>query len=344
MKYPPKTLLPSLLFTLAGGIVAWLIWSTLAPSQAPMPMAPTPALPAGPITLLIASVAPDPDKVELGRRLFHDPRLSRDDSISCAHCHDLDRGGVDGLPRSLGIDGQTSLVNAPTVYNSGFNFVQFWDGRARTLEEQVDGPVNSPLEMGSNWDQVLGKLHADPAYPADFARLYPDGLTPDSIRKAIADFVRSLVTPSRFDRWLQGDKTAIDADEAAGYELFKRYGCAACHQGANVGGNMYEKIGIMGDYFKDRGRGIEEADWGRYRVTRRDDHRHEFKVPSLRNVALTAPYFHDGDVPTLGQAIILMGRYQLGYDIPGADVLLIARFLESLSGERLLADQAEVQK
>ena len=286
-----------------------------------------------PFQPLPRSVALDAGKVALGERLFLDQRLSADDTVSCASCHDLAHGGVDNRHRSIGIHGRMGTINAPTVFNSGFNFVQFWDGRAPTLEAQIDGPVNNPLEMGSNWPQVLGKLQADADYRKQFARLYADGLTVDNVKDAIATFERSLITPdSRFDRFLRGDNAAMDATEQRGFELFQSYGCSSCHQGINVGGNMYEKMGLMGDYFADRG-GVAEADKGRYNVNHDDESMHEFKVPSLRNVALTAPYFHDGHAETLEQAVAIMARYQLGRSMPNDDMHAIVAFLHCLTGE-----------
>jgi cytochrome c peroxidase len=273
-------------------------------------------------------------KATLGQKLFHEKRLSHDNSVACSHCHDLKRGGVDRLPRSFGINNAVGSINTPTVYNSGLNFVQFWDGRAPTLEDQVNGPIAHPAEMGSNWEEIVGKLKQDKGYAGDFASVYSDGITPANIRNAIAEFERSLLPPSRFDRWLSGNKTALSEQETAGYRLFVQYGCVACHQGRNVGGNMFQKFGVVGDYFKDRGNPTE-ADMGRYNVTHQESDRHVFKVPSLRNVALTPPYFHDGSAETLDQAIHVMGRYQLGIAIPDADRHLIEQFLQTLTGENL---------
>lgn len=178
--------------------------------------------------------------VRLGRDLFHDGRLSRDNSVSCASCHDLGRGGADGLPHSVGIGRAVGNINAPTVLNSSLNFRQFWDGRAASLEEQVNGPIAAKPEMGSSWDEILAKLRRDPELTRRFRRHYPDGIDEPNVRDAIATFERSLVTPSRFDRYLLGEHDAISANEREGYEIFKNYGCASCHQGANVGGNMYQ--------------------------------------------------------------------------------------------------------
>jgi len=271
--------------------------------------------------------------VALGRRLFHEPRLSGDDKVSCSSCHDLAKGGVDAKPLSLGVSGKAGLVNAPTVYNSSLNFVQFWDGRAATLEEQVGGPITNPIEMGSNWSKVLAALAADPTYVADFAVL-PGGVTEANVRRAVADFERTLLTRgSAFDRFLAGDEKALSSEARAGYEMFKSVGCIACHQGRNVGGNMFQRFGVLGDYFKDRGH-VSDADYGRYNVTHNESDRYVFRVPSLRNVIHTAPYFHDGSAATLTQAIQVMARYQLGRKLSDEQVTEIIAFLSSLSGDQ----------
>ncbi|HEX6692017.1 MAG TPA: cytochrome-c peroxidase [Burkholderiales bacterium] len=287
-----------------------------------------------PIKPLPLKLTLDARKVELGKALFNDKRLSKDNSISCASCHDMAKGGADGKPTAVGIGGQVGPINTPTVLNSSFNFRQFWNGRAATLEEQAAGPVHNPGEMGSNWDEVLPKLRADSAFAGSFAAVYKDGLKPANIQDAIAAFERSLVTPSRFDRYLRGDLKAISEDEARGYTLFKTYGCVACHQGVNVGGNMYQQFGVMDEYFKARGKPVTEADLGRYAVTKAETDRHVFKVPGLRNVELTAPYFHDGSAGTLDEAVDVMFRYQLGRTAPASDKSLIVKFLKTLTGEK----------
>lgn len=275
----------------------------------------------------------DPRRVALGRSLFHDTRLSADDTISCASCHDLAHGGVDGFRTSIGIDGAVGPINAPTVFNSGLNFRQFWDGRAETLEAQVDGPTHAPAEMGSSWPEILGKLARDDDYPGRFGAIYADGITAANVRDAIATFERSLVTPNApFDRFLRGDSSAMSEPARDGYRMFVEYGCASCHQGANVGGNMFQRFGVMGDYFADRG-GETDVDLGRYRVTHDERDRHVFRVPSLRNVARTAPYFHDGTADTLPDAVRVMALYQLGRELDDSEIAALVAFLESLTGE-----------
>jgi cytochrome c peroxidase len=270
--------------------------------------------------------------VALGAKLFRERRLSSDGKVACASCHDLANGGADSKRNSVGVHGRVGVINALSVYNSSLNFVLFWDGRAATLEDQVDGPVTNPLEMDAKWPDILAKLKADPGYQAAFAAAFTDGITPDNVRTAIATFERTLLTPSSpFDRWLGGDATALTATQRAGYELFKGVGCVACHQGRNVGGNMFQRFGVMGDYFGDRGH-VTEADNGRFNVTHSDSDRFVFRVPSLRNVARTAPYFHDGSAPTLPDAVQVMAKYQLGRKLSAEQIASIVAFLGSLSG------------
>lgn len=286
---------------------------------------------SGPIAPLVAPRL-DRARVALGARLFRDPQLSRDATVSCLSCHDLQRSGADSRPVSTGVAGARGRLNAPTVYNSGLNVKQFWDGRADTLEAQIDGPLTG-AEMASAWPDVTAKLRLDPEYAQAFGAIYPDGVQPANVRDALATFERSLVTvDSRFDRFLRDQPDALTADELRGYELFRSYGCASCHQGANVGGNMFETLGVMGDYFGDRGH-VTEADYGRYNVTKREEDWFKFRVPSLRLAVLTAPYFHDGSVATLDEAIDIMARYQLGRTIPPQDRRLIIAFLSTLPGE-----------
>ena len=286
-----------------------------------------------PIKPIPLEVKLDPKKVALGEKLFNDKRLSRDNSLSCASCHNLSAGGIDGSPSSVGIGGAKGPINAPTVFNSALNFRQFWDGRANSLEEQAAGPFHNPKEMGSNWLEVLGKLKQDAALVAQFKEVYPDGLQAKNVQDGISTFERTLVTPNaRFDKYLRGDKNAINADELKGYELFKKYGCVACHQGVAVGGNMFQTFGVMGDYFAKRGNPTE-ADLGRYNVTKNEADKHVFKVPSLRNVALTAPYFHDGSAKTLNDAVAVMFKYQLGRSASQQDRDQIVMFLRTLTGE-----------
>lgn len=286
-----------------------------------------------PILPLSVTAALNSRLIALGDQLFHDKRLSQDNSISCASCHVLSSGGTDKLARSVGVGGAVGPIKAPTVYNSSYNLSQFWDGRSETLEAQAAGPVHNPLEMNSSWLEVISKLSRDSAMVERFNELFEDGITGKNITIAIAAFERSLVTiNSRFDLWLKGEGT-LSEQEIRGYRLFKSYGCISCHQGANVGGNMYAYMGAMGDYFKDRNGGITEADYGRFNVTGKKEDKHYFKVPSLRLAFINAPYFHDGSAKSLDDAVRIMGRYQLGREIPNHHIADIVAFLHTLAGE-----------
>lgn len=297
------------------------------------------AVAGDPIQPLLRPVGLDLRKVALGRRLFFDPILSADGTISCASCHDLDHGGADHRRHAVGINGAEGAIRVPTVFNSSLNFVQFWDGRAVSLEAQVAGPVTNPLEMGATWPDVLAKLARQPDYDQAFRELYGHAPTAQAVSEVIATFERTLVTVnSRFDAYLAGDQKALSEEERKGYGLFRSYGCASCHQGANVGGNMFEKFGFLGDYLADRG-DVRPADLGRYNVTHREADRGVFKVPSLRLSAVGGPYFHDGSVNDLPTAIQLMGRYQLGRSIPEKDIQLMIQFLGSLVGDQRVSGQ-----
>ena len=288
---------------------------------------------AEPIRPIPEQVEVNAEKAALGRDLFHDPRLSRDDTVACANCHILSDGGDDDRKVSVGIEGQLGSINSPTVFNAGLNFKQFWDGRADTLEQQIDEPVQSPIEMGSLWPDVVAKLYRDGDYARRFKALYAGGITRNTVRNAIAEFMRSLITPnSRFDQWLKGDEGALDEMERRGYALFKHYGCVSCHQGANVGGNMFQVFGVLNEYFRKRGN-ITEADLGRYNVTGNPADRHAFKVPSLRMAAYTAPYLHDGSAATLRDAVDAMFEFQLGREAPDEDKDAIVAFIRTLAVE-----------
>jgi len=286
-----------------------------------------------PIKPLPLSIELDYDKVELGERLFFDKRLSKDNSISCASCHDLNTGGTDRKKSSTGINNSIGPINSPTVFNSSFNFKQFWNGRADNLEEQSSGPINNPLEMGSSWEEVISKMEQDPEYVSKFKLIYKSSIKPEHIQNAISEYEKSLYTPNaRFDQYLRGDTNAIDSEELEGYYLFKNLGCSSCHQGINVGGNMFQTFGISGDYFSDRGN-VTEADLGRYNVTKIESDKYVFKVPSLRNVSITSPYLHDGSAETLEEAVRIMSIYQLGRTLEPEESRKIIKFLKTLTGE-----------
>jgi len=286
-----------------------------------------------PLKPLPAAPRQNPLRVELGRQLFNEPRLSVNGSLSCASCHQLEKGGADTQAFSIGFAGLPVAVNTPSVFNASLNFRQFWNGRADTLEAQIHEVVQSPSEMGSNWEHVVQTLSADPAYQASFANAYPDGVTMNNVQNALATYERTLLsTHSRFDQYLLGDTDILTREEKYGYQRFKEYGCIACHQGVNIGGNMFQKFGVMGDYFQVRGQAVE-SDLGRYLVTRDEEDRNVFKVPSLRNVAVTAPYFHDGSARTLEDAVDVMFKFQLGRTPSTEDKTLIIKFLKTLTGE-----------
>ena len=285
------------------------------------------------------SVTLNQAKVTLGKQLFNDKRLSKDNTIACTSCHQLNKAGTDGLPTSVGISGLVGELNTPTIFNVGFNFRQTWIGKFNSLEEQVDAPILDEREMGIDWKTVLNKLKQDTMYQKAFGALYKNGMTPATIKNAIAEYERSLVSiDAPLDRYLRGDKNALNENEKAGLQLFKNYGCITCHQGVNIGGNMFQRFGVMGNYFDDRGV-INPVDLGRFNITKRERDKYVFKVPSLRNVALTAPYFHDGSVATLEKAVTIMVRYQLGRDLPNDDLVLIIAFLNTLSGKLPEANQ-----
>ena len=291
----------------------------------------------------IQPVPPAPERpaaeLALGRALFHTTLLSEDGTVSCATCHDLRIGGHDPRPGpvSLGIHGRPGLVNAPTVYNADLAFRQFWDGRAENLAEQIDGPVQSEFEMGSLWPDALLRLAGDDAIMDLAEAAYPDevmseGLSRPVVKRAIAAFVASLRTvDAPFDRWLAGDDEALTALERRGWDRFKHYGCVSCHQGVAAGANFFQRFGVLNDYFKRRGN-ITEADNGRFNVTGNPADRHAFKVPSLRLVAYTAPYLHDGNAATLRDAVDAMFEFQLGREAPDEDKEAIVAFLRTLAG------------
>ena len=309
-------------------LVGLLLWALLgvAPPALPAPLdEPLKPLPAAP--------ALDPKRVELGRRLFNEPRLSLDNSLSCASCHRLEQGGADVLDKSLGIKGQPTRVNTPSVFNAALNFRQFWDGRVDTLQAQIDNVVQSPIEMGNNWPNLVRTLNDDAGYRQTFGELYPDAITAANVQDALASYERTLLSAgSRFDQYLQGNTEILSQEEKYGYQRFKDYGCIACHQGVNIGGNMFQKFGVMNDYFADRGNPTD-ADLGRFLITGDEQDRNVFKVPSLRNVAVTAPYFHDGSAKTLEQAVEVMFKYQLGRTPNPQDTRLIVKFLQTLTGQ-----------
>ncbi|GLP95444.1 cytochrome b6 [Paraferrimonas sedimenticola] len=272
----------------------------------------------------------EPEKVELGKMLFFEPRLSKSGFISCNSCHNLSLGGVDALTTSIGHEWQEGPINSPTVLNADYQLAQFWDGRAKDLKEQAAGPIANPKEMGFTHELAVATVASMPAYQARFEAIYgKDSVNIDNITDAIAEFEKTLVTPnSPFDLYLKGDKDAISASAKSGYQLFKDKGCATCHNGPAVGGTMYMKMGLINPFHTDN-----PAE-GRIAVTGNEADRNVFKVPTLRNIELTYPYFHDGQTWTLEEAVNTMADIQLAKSLTEEQTADMVEFLKSLTGEQ----------
>lgn len=269
------------------------------------------------------------NKALLGKKLFFDKRLSKDNTISCASCHIIEEGGDDNKRVSTGVGNKKGSLNAPTVLNARYNFVQFWDGRARDLKEQAGGPIHNPIEMATDIKEVIKKINQDSGYVKRFKEVFDDKIKAEYILEAIAEFEKALVTPnSRFDKYLKGDEKALTSEEKDGFILFKSYGCISCHNGVNMGGNLFQKMGIL----KQKYYGNNKY-YGRYNVTKNEEDKFFYKVPTLRNIEKTAPYFHSGEVTTLKEAIELMMEYQLGVKPDGQSVERILSFLKTLNGD-----------
>lgn len=284
------------------------------------------------ITVPAATITPIPQNIEynlnkalLGKKLFNDTRLSSNNTLSCASCHDLQNGGDDNLIFAVGVDGAIGNINTPTVLNSTFNFRQFWDGRAKNLQEQAYGPIENPIEMAHDFSKLIPQLK-ETEYKNEFSKVYKDGITKKNVANAIAEFEKTLITPnSRFDRYLRGEKDILSNFEKEGYRLFKDKGCITCHHGVNIGGNLYNKFGTLIE--------IENDNLGRFNVTKNKDDKYYFKVPSLRNIALTSPYFHDGRYYDLESTVTTMALVQLGRPMKQDEILSIVAFLKTLTGE-----------
>lgn len=291
----------------------------------PVPVTP-PALPGNPATK---------EKVALGEMLFLDPRLSVTHSISCAACHNVGLGGADNSPKSAGFHGQRGARNSPTVFNAVFNFAQFWDGRAKNLEDQAGGPMVNPVEMASPEQHVAEQIAALPDYHIAFQKAFPGESTPISLantKKAVAVFEATLITPNApFDRFLRGDPAALDAPQKAGLKLFMDKGCASCHGGVNLGGEMFAKFGVMeAPDAKYR----PADDKGRGSITGQASDDYFFKVPTLRNIKLTAPYFHTGSEQDLAKAVNVMAKVQLGQTLNATETKQLVAFLGALTGDQ----------
>lgn len=269
-------------------------------------------------------------KIELGKKLFFEPRLSKSGWITCNSCHNLSTGGADNLPTSIGHKWMLGPINSPTVLNAKFNLAQFWDGRAKDLKEQAKGPIANPMEMASNHELAVSVLQSISEYVQWFKEIYGEGkITIDNVADAIAVFEETLTTPnSRFDAWLNGYDDKISESERAGYDLFKDKGCIACHNGIGVGGSAFQKFGVVKPYEKDT------QTLGRYNVTKDEKDKYVFKVPLLRNIALTAPYFHDASTWNLSEAVNIMAEYQLGKKLSDDETGKIVAFLKTLTGDQ----------
>lgn len=275
-------------------------------------------------------------KVELGRMLYHDPRLSSTGTISCASCHNTMLGGEDNRPNSMGVNGQTGGRSAPTVWNSAFNAVQFWDGRAISLEDQAAGPVTNPIEMGmKNWDDVVDRLQSISGYQAYFNKAFgKDSISKDNVTKAIAAYERTLITPnSAYDKFAKGDKTALTKQQIRGLNKMAELGCINCHSGAAFNGaSTFRKFPLIANAYLEKKYSLSD-DKGLFEVTGKSGDENFFKVPTLRNIALTAPYFHNGSVKTLDKAVKLMANVQLGKKLTATETADIVAFLKALTGE-----------
>ena len=271
----------------------------------------------------------DLNKALLGKKLFMDPQLSHDNTISCASCHHLDKGGDDNRQFSVGVNNKMGNINSPTVFNSKYNFVQFWDGRAKDLEEQVLVPLHNPDEMNSNIQEVVEKLKKSQEYKNLFQKVYNDTIKEEYVIDAIVEFEKALITPnSKFDRYLKGEVNILSHVEKEGFELFKSYGCISCHNGVNIGGNLFQRVGIVKQIK------YENKYLGRYNVTKDEEDKYFYKVPTLRNIELTAPYLHSGEIKTLREAVTFMMEYQIGVKPNNAEVNHIMTFLRTLTGNR----------
>jgi len=275
-----------------------------------------------------------PEKVTLGKTLYFETRLSKDGNISCNSCHNLNTYGVDNKPTSPGDGGVFGNRNSPTVLNAAFHFAQFWDGRALDVEEQAGGPILNPIEMSMpDQDFVIKRLSQIKGYKALFEAAYPGISEPinyKNIQKAIAVFERKLITPARFDEYLAGNENALTDQEKQGLLTFMNTGCTACHSGEVLGGEMYQKFGLAGNYWDFTK--SQKIDNGRFLVTKNEADKFLFKVPSLRNIEKTHPFFHDGSVTDLNQAVKIIAKLQLNKDLTDQEVQDIVAFLKTLTG------------
>ena len=293
-----------------------LVVSTRSPKVQSLSVSPIP---------ITSFSSQDKPLIKLGMQLFLDPRLSSNGKVSCESCHHLNDNGAELIAVSTGVNG-TGERNSPTVFNVAFNTRFFWDGRANSLQEQIDGPIHNPLEMDSNWHEVIQQLTTDPYYKQAFDELYDEAITEETIKHALVSFMLQLNTPGApFDRYLMGDEQAISTAAVNGWHKFRSLGCIYCHQGQNLGGNLFQKFGNV-QALTEQG-----SDLGRFTITGNRSDKHVFRVPSLRNVATTPPYFHDGRAASLEEAVVVMARTQLGKELEPATLVELVAFLDSLS-------------
>lgn len=286
-----------------------------------------------PIHPIPQNIEVDAKKAEIGELLFFDTRLSIDNSIACATCHQLDAGGDDNVATGISRSEESNVYNTPSVFNAIYNFRQNWDGSIKTLHEQVDAVTRSHSGFGNQWGAIVLELSEDQALKKHFYQTYSDGINKTNIIDAIVEFEKTLITPnSRFDRYLRNEKDILSGEEIEGYIIFKELGCISCHQGINIGGNLFQKFGVFYDYMAERG-DLNKNDYGRFNITNRQIDRFVFKVPSLRNVAVTAPYLHDGSATTIEDAISIMGKTQIGRTLTVDEIQSIKAFLNTLTGE-----------
>ncbi|MCF6200814.1 MAG: c-type cytochrome, partial [Hydrogenimonas sp.] len=286
------------------------------------------AIATEPIKPIPRTIAYNQKKAELGKLLFMDPQLSSDKSVACVSCHSFEHGGADPRPVSIGVHGAAGNVNAPTVYNSYFNFRQFWNGRAKDLKEQANGPLHNPVEMGMVAEDIERYLKGNGYYRKAFLEIYKREPTHEDALDAIAEFEKALFTPDcKFDLYLRKE-VDLNESEKRGYRLFKTLGCATCHNGINIGGNSFQKMGLIFPY------PWKEGYPDRYDITKTPEDKNVYKVPTLRNIALTAPYFHDGSVPTLELALQKMAYHNLGFDLSTEEVRNLTAFLKTLPGKK----------
>ncbi len=286
-----------------------------------------------PITPIPQEIDVDESRARLGEILFFDTRLSINNTISCASCHQLETGGDDNIAMGISLSADHHSINTPSIFNALYNFRQNWDGSAKTLHQQIDMVVKNRHEFNNTWSNIITRLTMDNKIKRNFETSYPDGLTKENIIDAIVEFEKKLITPnSRFDRYLRNEDKSLTQEELKGYILFKELGCISCHQGRNIGGNLFQKFGIFYDYIAERG-DINKQDYGKFNHSNREMDKFVFKVPSLRNIILSAPYFHDGSVETIEEAISIMGKTQLGRTLTDNEINLIKSFINTLTGE-----------